>query len=162
MPRRARHCHPPACPFPTDCFFLVCRLQLFYLAPPHALIRLFGTEGGAPGQFRGPFGVCVSTCGTLLHVAEAAGARLQTLTTEGVPLQVLPLPGCSYPFGVCATASRVVVSDFHGELHVLKSRRAAIQPLSHVDRGACSTCTAEGASELGGVETACCREGVAS
>tara|TARA_B110001452_G_scaffold227603_1_gene202599 strand:+ start:1852 stop:3126 length:1275 start_codon:yes stop_codon:yes gene_type:complete len=144
------------------------RLQLFGLAPPHALIRLFGTEGGAPGQFRGPFGVCVSRSssagGALLHVAEAAGARLQTLTTEGVPLQVLPLPGCSFPFGVCATASRVVVSDFHGGLHVLASRRAGragARERSHGDRGACCTRTVEGDDCLGGgVETACRRVGV--
>ena len=99
--------------------------QAFYaLEPPHALRRLFGSEGEAPGQFRGPFGVAVSQCGTRLHVAEAAGARLQTLTTRGGPLQVLRLPGCLYPFGVCCHgADRVVVSDLHGGLHVLASRR---------------------------------------
>ena len=99
--------------------------QAFYaLAPPHALRRLFGSEGHAPGQFRGPFGVALSPCGARLHVVEAAGARLQTLTTRGVPLQVLRLPGCLYPFGVCCHgADRVVVSDLHGGLHVLASRR---------------------------------------
>ena len=62
--------------------------------------------------------------GARLHVVEAAGARLQTLTTRGVPLQVLRLPGCLYPFGVCCHgADRVVVSDLHGGLHVLASRR---------------------------------------
>ena len=100
------------------------RMAFYALKPPHALRRLFGSEGEAPGQFRGPFGVAVSHCGTRLHVAEAAGARLQTLTTRGVPLQVLRLPGCLYPFGVCCHgADRVVVSDLHGGLHVFTSRR---------------------------------------
>ena len=41
-----------------------------------------------------------------------------------MPLQVLRLPGCAYPFGVgCHGEREVVVSDFHGGLHVLASRR---------------------------------------
>ena len=68
--------------------------------------------------------MALSQCGARLHVVEAAGARLQTLTTRGVPLQVLRLPRCLYPFGVCCPgADRVVVSDLHGGLHVLASRR---------------------------------------
>ena len=114
---------------PDEGLLVVCdamnsRMAFYALEPPHALRRLFGSEGEAPGQFRGPFGVAVSHCGERLHVAEAAGARLQTLTTRGVPLQVLRLPGCLYPFGVCCHgADRVVVSDLHGGLHVLASRR---------------------------------------
>ena len=43
---------------------------------------------------------------------------------EELMLQVLRLPGCLYPFGVCCHgADRVVVSDLHGGLHVLASRR---------------------------------------
>ena len=50
--------------------------QAFYaLEPPHALRRLFGSEGHAPGQFRGPFGVALSPCGARLHVVEAAGGE---------------------------------------------------------------------------------------
>ena len=172
----ARSCRPPLtrAAEPAYCPLLLaarlaCRLQLFRLTPPHALIRFFGTEGSAPGEFRGPFGVCASACGELLHVAEAAGARLQTLTTKGVPLQVLPLPGCAFPFGVCATASRVVVSDFHGGLHVLASRRASrarprARQRSHSDCGgsACCTRTAEGDDDIGAVQTACRGEGLAS
>ena len=45
--------------------------------------------GSAPGEFAEPVGVCVGH--GKLYVSEARGRRIQVLTLEGKPLQVLPL-----------------------------------------------------------------------
>ena len=45
--------------------------------------------GSAPGEFAEPVGVCVGH--GKLYVSEARGRRIQVLTLEGNPLQVLPL-----------------------------------------------------------------------
>lgn len=58
-------------------------------ARPQPLARIGGT-GGKPGQFRQPRAIAVM--GDKLFVAEFKGMRLQVLSLEGVPQQVIPTP----------------------------------------------------------------------
>ena len=55
--------------------------------------RAIGGEGDAPGRFKEPQGVAVWR--GLLVVSEAGGWRVQVLTLEGVPLQILRFDGGS-------------------------------------------------------------------
>lgn len=73
--------------------------------------RTIGGKGSAPGKFEEPWGVAVCPCRSLLIVSEREGRRLQVLTLEGVPLQVLPLN--SAVAGLCASDKRVWVTDVH-------------------------------------------------
>ena len=52
--------------------------------------RQIGGTGAAPGRFFGPYGVAFASRSRLL-VSEFEGRRLQVLTPEGTPLQVLAL-----------------------------------------------------------------------
>ena len=71
--------------------------------------RAIGRRGVAPGCFMRPHGVAVVR-GSLV-VSEWAGGRLQVLTLDGVPLQVLPLLGSALA-GMCVTSDgRVWVAD---------------------------------------------------
>ena len=76
--------------------------------------RAFGGRGDAPGQFVNPCGVAVVR--GLLVVLD--GERLQVLTPEGVPLQVLTI-GQNLG-GLCADEQRVWVADGNAQVHVLK------------------------------------------
>ena len=60
--------------------------------------RAIGGEGDAPGQFRSPVGVAVAR--GMLVVSEQNG-RMQVLTVEGVPVQVLELDVFAGPMGLC-------------------------------------------------------------
>lgn len=78
--------------------------------------RAIGRRGDAPGQFREPRGVCVVR-GALV-VSEEAGERVQCLTLEGVPLQVITF--ASRLMGLCADHDRVWVADeTECKVHVL-------------------------------------------
>ena len=83
--------------------------------------RIIGARGTAPGQFTGPWGVVVWR--GLLLVSENEGRRVQVLTLDGVPLQVLPLD--SELRGLCASGDRVWVTD-HGadKIHELAGKPA--------------------------------------
>jgi len=88
------------------------RLQCFSLVGEYT--RQIGRSGRAPGCFHLPTGV--ETVGgdagggdAVLVVAERR--RIQVLTLEGVPLQVVTPPLCGSLHGVSARAMRVLVAD---------------------------------------------------
>jgi hypothetical protein len=74
--------------------------------------------GDAPGEFCEPMGVALMH--ELLFVAEFAGKRVQVLTKDGEPLEVVPMPGpCT---ALCVDAFHVAVCeggklDDNGETH---------------------------------------------
>jgi hypothetical protein len=78
-----------------------CCLQFFSLEDG-ARTRQLGGYGVAPGLFRGPYGVAFAS-GRLV-VSEFEGRRIQVLTPEGAPLQVLVLPNSAEcPTGVAVS-----------------------------------------------------------
>ena len=76
-----------------------------------AFLRVFGSAGRAPGSFTKLQGIAVA--GDRLFTAEHRGVdfvgRVQVLTLEGVPLQVLPVHTCGGPLSICASAQFVHV-----------------------------------------------------
>ena len=62
-------------------------------------------EGTAPGEFNCPVGVAVGH--GRLYVSELEGRRIQVLTLEGLPLQVLDSPDGEPLYGLCVDANRV-------------------------------------------------------
>ena len=76
-----------------------------------AFLRVFGSAGRAPGSFTKLQGIAVA--GDRLFTAEHRGVdfvgRVQVLTLEGVPLQVLPGHTCGGPLSICASAQFVHV-----------------------------------------------------
>ena len=76
-------------------------------------VREVGGAGEAPGRFLGPYGV-VFVGDDRLVVSEFEGRRVQVLTPQGAPLQVLPLPGTMCATGVIfdAAASALYVAAF--------------------------------------------------
>lgn len=84
-----------------------------------AFVRAFGEHGTAPGQFVQPTGMTTDGRGRIL-VAEKGTARVQVLTMEGAPLQVLPLPRAKQLYGMCVSGERVFVADYgRHEVHML-------------------------------------------
>lgn len=79
--------------------------------------RSIGGEGGkggqAPGMFNEPEGLTVAH--GCLVVSEAAGCRLQVLTLQGTPLQVVTPDGSGRLAGVCCSAdgNKIFVEDFY-------------------------------------------------
>ena len=116
------------------------RLQLFAAASGESR-RIIGGRGVAPGRFLQPRGVALAH--GRLYVSEHQGERVQVLTEEGVPLQLLALPGCGPLAGLCADGPfRMVVpepgrSRLH-VLHVLQAPTAAA--------AATAACAAAGAA----------------
>ena len=87
-----------------------------------AFLRAFGEYGTAPGQFVQPTGMTTDGRGRILVVEKGAG-RVQVLTMQGAPLQVLPLPKAKQLYGMCVNGERVYVADYGGhEIHVLELR----------------------------------------
>ena len=89
--------------------------------------RALGHKAATPGCFRDPRDVCVvprqpseEGCSPWrLLVAEAG--RLQLLTINGSPLQLVAVPGAVALWGLCVDSSHVYVLDERkGELHALK------------------------------------------
>ena len=79
--------------------------------------RAIGGEGAAPGRFKKPRGVAISR-GRLV-VSESAG-RVQVLSLQGLPLQVLSLD--STLTGLSAREGRVWVADRDGhKVHVFEA-----------------------------------------
>ena len=81
------------------------RIQVFNLEGTFA--RAFGGWGTDPGQFDGPRGVAVAN--GHLYVAElgtalGGGGRVQELSLDGRPLQVLESPAGSPLYGVCVVS----------------------------------------------------------
>lgn len=102
------------------------------VAAEFKVMSCFGGHGNQPGRFNEPRGValCETVHGERLIVSETR--RLQVLTLDGCPQQVLP-PGPSQSlrsaplppglWGICATYDRVyVVNVISNELHVLSLR----------------------------------------
>ena len=78
--------------------------------------RSIGCRGTAPGCFRRLRGVAAAA-GRLIT---AECERVQVLTLDGTPLQVLQLPGSSALVGICADSTHVcVVDQTHQKIRVL-------------------------------------------
>ena len=94
-------------------------------------LRVIGGAGRHPGRFKQPR--CLAMHFGRLLVAEHS--RVQVLSLKGVPLQVLPVPGC---MAICGPAS-----DLHGEAAVAFALGARAEaPL--VGQGAAGQCQEEG------------------
>jgi DNA-binding beta-propeller fold protein YncE len=79
-------------------------------------VRTFGRFGSTPGRFEFPRGLAIVE--GMLLVSETT--RVQLLTLEGAPLQVLPLPGAVALRGVCAGGANAYIADYEAHLiHVL-------------------------------------------
>lgn len=113
-------------------------------------LRCFGSHGVAPGQFHCPTGMCIDRRGRVLvsdqgapspsgagadgrkgrdSVCATGGSRVQVLTAEGLPLQVLPLPGCKRIYGMCVRGSYVLAADYEKhQVQVLELRRGSQPP----------------------------------
>ncbi|KAL1510870.1 hypothetical protein AB1Y20_005702 [Prymnesium parvum] len=83
-------------------------------------IRSFGQFGTAPGRFREPYGLALAH--GRVYVSEAAGFRVQALTTRGEPLDAVVLHGCGTLAGICAVGPRLFVADVSN--HAIHSIRA--------------------------------------
>ena len=76
--------------------------------------------GTAPGELKAPAGVAVGH--GRLYVSESCGCRIQVLTLEGVPLQVLDSPNGRELGGICVDGNRVWCLEAKSEdtwLHLL-------------------------------------------
>ena len=94
-------------------------------------MRTIGGECGkcscAPGNFNEPSGLAVVQ-GRLV-VSEGAGCRLQVLTLQGTPLQLVTPAGSSRLAGVCCSADgqQIVVEDFYlDKIMALKLRTPSV------------------------------------
>ena len=103
------------------------------LPSPPTFRRGIGSEGDAPGLFNGPSGVGI--VGGVLVVSERSGRRVQVLTLEGGPLQVLSIGSdtnfrvCSVLGGLCVSGPRVWVADSGlSVLHALSWQRKPPAP----------------------------------
>jgi hypothetical protein len=124
---KAAPCQDPPNPHPHPHTHQVHGLELFVAdAENHRIMvfgldgafrRAFGGEGTAPGQFGWLSGVAVGRCGRLF-VAEHT--RLQVLTLQGLPLQVLHLPGAVELSQIRLTERHAfVVDETTHHVHVL-------------------------------------------
>lgn len=96
------------------------RIQAFSL--DGKFLRAFGGRGTAPGQFVRPTGMAAAAGGNLIFVAEAGSRRVQVLTPQGTPLQVVPLPTAGQLYGLCVDEERgtLYVADYEKhQVHVL-------------------------------------------
>mmetsp|Transcript_15152 Transcript_15152/g.35888 ORF Transcript_15152/g.35888 Transcript_15152/m.35888 type:complete len:165 (-) Transcript_15152:269-763(-) len=102
------------------------RVQVFDVTGANApgvcgtFLRAFGERGDAPAQFVQPSGMAIDPKGRLL-VSEAGAGRVQMLTLQGAPLQVLRLPTAGKLYGMCVSGQRVFVADYERhQVHVLQ------------------------------------------
>jgi len=102
------------------------RVQVFDVSGANApgvcgtFVRAFGERGDAPAQFQQPSGMAVDPLGRIL-VSEAGAGRVQMLTLQGAPLQVLRLPTAGKLYGMCVSGTRVFVADYERhQVHVLQ------------------------------------------
>ena len=91
-----------------------------------AFLRVFGALGSEPGQFDQPTGMAHDGRGRLI-ISEAGAKRLQVLSPEGTPLQVLPLPHAGRLYGMCVRDESVYVADY--ERHLVHTLRITNEPL---------------------------------
>jgi len=97
------------------------RISVFELATGKWL-RSFGSRGDQPGQFTYPTGITIAQGGRL-YVTERTGKRVQMLTLDGDPLQVLPAPCGGWLYGVCADGERLwATSSSTNEVHLFSTR----------------------------------------
>ena len=80
-------------------------------SPDGSFLRAFGSPGRKPGSFLKLTGIAVST--NRLFTAEERGVdfvgRVQVLTLDGLPLQVLPINTCGSPTAICVSGQYVHV-----------------------------------------------------
>ena len=93
-----------------------------------AFLRTFGGPGRAPGLFNQPTGMAHDGRGRLL-VSEAGAKRVQVLTTQGVPLQVLPLPTAGRLYGMCVHGEHAYIADYEKhQVHILQFKNEPLPP----------------------------------
>jgi hypothetical protein len=116
------------------------RLVVFSTCSPYEVTRTIGTcteserrTKRIPGTFSEPVGVCVTQWRIL--VGEAGNRRLQILSREGEPLQVLKLPGEKPLRGISlgpqqafGPAHRLWANESQGRLHIIHIGRSALAP----------------------------------
>jgi len=85
-----------------------------------AFLRSFGKRGREPGEFNYPCGIEIAH--GRMYVTERSGKRLQALSLEGEPLQVLPAPSDGWLYGICL--------DAHDQLWVTSSNQHCVHILS--------------------------------
>ena len=95
------------------------RIQVFNLQGE--FVRTFGSWGTEPGQFDGPRGIAVAN--GHLYVAElgtalGGGGRVQELSLDGRPLQVLESPAGSPLYGVCVVSRQDCTPNNSSALYV--------------------------------------------
>ena len=95
------------------------RIQVFNLQG--GFVRTFGSWGTEPGQFDGPRGIAVAN--GHLYVAElgtalGGGGRVQELSLDGRPLQVLESPAGSPLYGVCVVSRQDCTPNNSSALYV--------------------------------------------
>mmetsp|Transcript_29964 Transcript_29964/g.95867 ORF Transcript_29964/g.95867 Transcript_29964/m.95867 type:complete len:330 (+) Transcript_29964:54-1043(+) len=94
-----------------------------------SFLRSLGRRGGEPGEFNYPCGIEIAH--GRIYVTERTGKRLQALSLEGEPLQVLPAPCDGWLYGICL--------DAHDQLWVTSSNRHCVHILSVADPNADAT-----------------------
>ncbi len=82
-------------------------------SPDRQAEAILGGPGSGPGQFDTPVALHVGG-GLMLWVAEAGNHRLQQLTWQGAPLEVVPLPEGITPEGIYAQGRHLWVLDAKG------------------------------------------------
>uniref|UniRef100_A0A7S2JAS9 Peptidylamidoglycolate lyase n=1 Tax=Haptolina brevifila TaxID=156173 RepID=A0A7S2JAS9_9EUKA len=93
-----------------------------------AFLRSFGEYGDGPGCFMEPTGMAHDGRGRLI-VSEAGSCRVQVLTMNGEPLQVLPLPLAGRLYGICESAGKLYIADYAKHLiHVLEFKEERLPP----------------------------------
>jgi hypothetical protein len=83
-------------------------------------VRTFGGTGDAPGLFKTPHGLWLDDRpgrDAVLIVADRANARLQTFTTDGKPLAVVP--GVSFPAHFDTRGDVLLVPDLHARVTLM-------------------------------------------
>ena len=101
-------------------------------AAPFEFLRAWGSEGGAPGQFRTPDGIAVDLRGHV-YVADRENNRIQKFDANGKLLAVWGRNGGDGSLGVGRgefNGPYAVATDGDGNVYVLDSRNNRVQKLT--------------------------------
>ena len=100
------------------------------MSPTGEFVRSFGKMGVEPGEFRSPYGIA-AVSSSLLIVSEFGSQRVQLLTIDGAPRQLLAPPDANERSlaalvkgvslcGVCSVGPAIYAADYgRDRLHVL-------------------------------------------
>ena len=90
-----------------------------------ACVRTFGSSGTAPGAYRNPRGIASDGSGGF-YIAEAKGARVQHVTSQGQPISVSDSSGLNEPACVFARADEAGVCDTFANRIVMYSESGSV------------------------------------